>query len=103
MVTLDMYWLNAVISIFLPIIVALVTKQTASGTWKSLTLLALSIVTATLTQIQASGGTFDLVETAKATLLSFVVAVATHFGLLKPMSVTGTDGAVQSKVTGGIG
>lgn len=98
MVTLDPYWLTLIISVFLPMIVALVTKQVASGAVKSLVLLALSALTGTLTSIGASGdSTFDLKSAAVTTVVSFITAVGFHYGLLNNINVTGTDGAIQTK------
>lgn len=102
-VTIDEYWLNMVISTFLPIIVALVTKRFATGNVKALVLLLLSAVTGTLTSIQASGGTFDLESAITGTVISFITAVGIHFGLLGPTGVTGRDGTIQASVPGGIG
>lgn len=103
MVTLDTYWLTVAISIVLPAVVALITKQAASGAVKSLTLLALSIVTAALVQIQQAGGTFDWQVTLRDTIVSFVVAVAVHYGLLKPVSITGSEGSIQRVAPWGLG
>jgi hypothetical protein len=35
--------------------------------------------------------------------LTFIASVGTHYGLLKPTGVTGTNGAIQVRVPGGIG
>lgn len=96
-VTLDAYWLTMILSVFLPMIVALVTKQLASGTLKAVVLLALSAITGTLTQIQAANGVFDLKAAIIATAMSFVIAVGVHFGLLKPANLTGSEGKIQTK------
>lgn len=104
LVTIDDYWLTALISVFLPMIVALITRQVASGTVKSLILLFLSAVTGTVTSWQATGGTFDLKDAVIATIMSFIVAVGMHFGLLAPTGVTGSEGAIQRKTASfGIG
>lgn len=103
MITFDTYWLTIVIAVILPAIVALVTKQAASGTVKALTLSFLSLVTATLTQILNSGGSFDWQLTLRDFVVTYVIAVCVHFGLLKPMSLTGAEGRIQSTFTGGIG
>lgn len=97
MVTLDPYWLTFIISVFLPMVVALVTKQFASGMVKSLVLLFLSAVTGTLTSIAADNGTFELKAAVVATIVSFITAVGFHFGLLKGINVTGSAGAIQTK------
>ncbi len=103
MITFDQYWLTVVISVFLPMVVALVTKQVASSGVKAIVLLALTVVTGALTQIQADGGTFDWKTTVTQTVVAFVIAVGVHYGLLKPIAITGSEGKIQTKVTGGIG
>lgn len=100
LVTISDYWLTALISVFLPMIVAIITKQVASGTVKSLVLLLLAAITGTVTSWQATGGTFDVKDAVIATIMSFVVAVGIHFGLLSPTGVTGSEGALQRKTAG---
>lgn len=102
-VTIDEYWLNLLISTFLPIVVALVTKRFATGTVKSLVLVFLSIITGFLTSLQATGGQFELESSITSILISFVTATAVHFGLLAPAGVTGRNGAVSRSVPGGLG
>ena len=103
-VTLDQYWLTMVISVFLPMIVALVTKQLASGSVKAVLLLFLAAVTGTATQIAAANGVFDLKDAVVATVMSFIIAVGMHFGLLSPTGLTGSEGKIQTKTaTFGIG
>lgn len=96
-ITLDQMWLTMIIAVILPALVALVTKQVASANVKAVLLLLLSAVTGTVTSIQANGGTFDLKEAAVATVLTFVVAVGSHFGFLRPLEITGSQGAIQRK------
>lgn len=104
MVTIDDYWLTLLLSVILPIVVGFITKQTASGTVKSLTLLFLAAVTGTVTSIQQQGGTFDWKHALLNTIVAFVIAVGMHYGLLKPTHVTGTEGFVQIKTSSfGIG
>jgi hypothetical protein len=102
-VTIDEYWLNLLISMILPIVVALVTKRFANGQVKAVVLLALSVITGWLTSLQATGGTFELKSAITSTVVSFVAAVAVHFGLLAPAGVTGADGVIARSVPGGIG
>lgn len=99
-VTIDDYWLTMLLSVFLPMVVALITKQVASGAVKSVILLALSVLTSALTTVQANGGSFDLQNFIVGTVMSFVIAVGVHFGLLKPSKVTGAEGAIQRKTSG---
>ena len=102
-VTIDEYWLNLLVSMFLPIVVALVTKRFATGNVKALVLLFLSIITGWLTSLQATGGTFEIESAITSIIVSFIAAAASHFGLLAPAGVTGKNGAVQVAVPGGVG
>lgn len=103
MVTLDAYWLTFVISVVLPMLVALIAKQNANETFKAVLLLLLAAINGTLTSIAADGGTFDWKAALIATIVSFVTAVGVHFGLLRPAGVTGADGAIQRAVPRGLG
>lgn len=103
MITFDTYWLTVIVAVVLPALVALVTKQTASGTVKSLVLLLLSGLSATLTQILQNSGQFDWQLTLRDFAVTYVIAVCVHFGLLKPLTITGSDGKIQTAFPGGVG
>lgn len=96
--TIDQYYLTILISVVLPMITALVTKQFASGNVKSIVLLALAAINGTLTSIAANGGTFVVKDAVIGTVLSFVIAVGTHYGLLKENNITGSDGALAKVI-----
>lgn len=102
MIVADQYWLALVISVFLPMVVALVTRQTAEGWKKAVLLLFLAAITGTLTQIQSAGGVFEWKDALVKTIVSFVVAVGVHFGLLKPSNLTGSEGKIQTALPRGI-
>jgi hypothetical protein len=90
--------LSVLIGTVLPIIVAIVTNRVAAGSVKALVLLALAAVTSFLTEWLAAvnaGDPFDFSQAAFGVLVTFLVAVATHFGLWKPIHVTGSDGAAS--------
>lgn len=83
-----------ILPVLLPIIVGLVsTKVTAAGT-KALTLLALSVVTAFLTSLlaayQSGAENFDIGMSLLTMLVTFVIGVGVHYGLLKPTGTTET-------------
>lgn len=100
MVEIDDYWLTLLLSVILPMVVALITKSSASGTVKSVTLLALAAITGTLTAYQqAGGGPLDVKMAIINTVVSFVIAVGIHFGLLKEINVTGSEGVIQRKTS----
>jgi hypothetical protein len=102
-VTIDEYWLNLLISTALPIVVAIVTKRFANSQVKAVVLIALSVITGWLTSLQATGGSFELKSAITSTIVSFVTAVAVHFGLLAPAGVTGRDGVISRAIPGGVG
>jgi hypothetical protein len=96
-------WLTFIIGTILPAVTALITNRFADSAVKAGVLVLLSVVAGALVQIQASGGTFDLVETLVAVFMTFITAAASHFALLKPFGVTGTEGVVARAVPGGLG
>jgi hypothetical protein len=104
-VTIDEYWLTFAISVLLPAVVALVTNRWASGTTKGLLLIALSIVNGWLTSLLATGGTFEIRAAVVGFFVSFVTAVASHYGLLNTnaLGITGRDGMIQQRLPSGIG
>lgn len=92
----DLAWLTLLAAPFLPILVGLVTKRFADGSVKALLLLLLSAITGVVNQAILSGGLLSK-ETVIAAVVAYVIAVASHYGFLKPSSITGTDGVVQRK------
>lgn len=104
-VTIDDYWLTFAVSVALPVLVALVTQRLASGAVKSLVLLFLSLVTGFATSLFATDGTFELKSAGVAFAVSFVTAVAAHFGLLgsNGLNLTGKNGAVATALPSGVG
>lgn len=103
LVTIPDLWLVFIIGTVLPAVTALVTARFASSAVKALVLVLLSVVAGALVQIQASGGTFDLVDTLVSVFMTFVTASAAHYALLKPIAVTGSNGAIARAVPGGVG
>lgn len=90
----------------LPMLVALVTARVASGSVKSVMLAVLSAVAGIVNELVAVGGVLpdmDWNSTVSQAVLTFLIAVGLHFGLLKPAGVTGSDGSIQTKIAGGVG
>jgi hypothetical protein len=99
-------WLNLAINVALPAVVALITARMASSGLKAVVLLALSAVSGFLTaalDAVTNTASFDWSQAGFTVLSGFAVAVLTHFGLLKPLGVTGSAGAIQTSVPGGVG
>lgn len=102
-VILDTYWLNLFLAVVLPMVTALVTKRVAPSWVKSVVLILLTVVASTVQTWVQAGGEFEVQATILNFVITFVTAVATHFGFLKPAQVTGTDGAIAKAIPAGIG
>lgn len=99
-------WINFAVNVVLPALVALITSRLAHPGLKAVVLLFLSAVSGLLMSWLDAVNTGNLFDWSQAgfTLLSgFAVAVLAHFGLLKPFSITGSNGAIQSSVPRGLG
>lgn len=89
-VTLDRaYWLGLLISVVLPVLVGLVTTRVTSAGTKAVLLLALSTANGLLVEVANPGPGFDLGTAAILAAVSFGTGVLAHFGLWKPVGVSG--------------
>ncbi|MGW3821781.1 hypothetical protein ACWEAF_05600 [Streptomyces sp. NPDC005071] len=89
-VTLDnAYWLGLLISVVLPVLVGLVTTRVTHPGTKSVLLLALTAANGFLVEFANPGDGYSVGTAAVLTLVSFGVAVLSHFGLWKPTGVSG--------------
>lgn len=82
--------ISLLVGVVLPLLTGLVTKTSTSAGFKAVVLLALSAVTAVLTDFLAAlnGGTaFDLGATLLTALGTFLIGVGMHFGIWKPTGV----------------
>lgn len=99
-------WLNLLINLFLPAVVAWVTARNASAQLKSILLALLSALSGFLVSwLDALNNLlpFDWSQAGFTVLTGFLFAVAFHFGLLKPAGLTGSEGSIQLRVPGGLG
>ena len=83
--------IGLLVSTVLPILVGLVTTKVTSPGWKAIILAVLAAVTGLLTELLASinaGVAYDLGNGLVLALTSFLIAVALHFGLWKPTTVS---------------
>lgn len=88
--------LQLVLGVLLPVLVGLVTTRATSAGRKAVLLAALSVATSLLTELIAAlqaGALYNLGLALILGLGTFIVAVATHYGLLKP---TGVSTAAQA-------
>ena len=89
-------WLNLLVAFVLPILVGLVTTKVTSPGTKALLLATLSLVAGLGAELLAAvnaGVTYDLSQGLFSGAATFLVAVASHYGLWKP---TGASSAAQS-------
>lgn len=99
MVSFDIDWLQIlglIISVVLPLIVALVTKLDTRPALRAILLAALAVVVNLLTELLQALQTespYNLGMALIFGLVSFVIAVSTHYGLWKP---TGAATALQA-------
>lgn len=78
---------SLLIGFFLPILASLVTKQSWSAGIKSIVLLALSAITGFLTEFVNSAD-FVWQQALLTSVMTFVVGVATYYGLWHPTGVS---------------
>ncbi|ASZ74336.1 holin [Arthrobacter phage KingBob] len=88
--------LQVLVSTVLPLVVGLITTRMTASNKKSILLLALSVVSAALTELLSwwLGGhekPFDVFEWLLMALLSFVVGVGLHLGFYKTPGADGTS------------
>jgi hypothetical protein len=88
---MDTYqWLNVVVSVALPLLVGLLTKQSWNRNLKAVLLLAVAALSAGITDL-ITAGTFDNWKTILGqTAINWLVAVAVHYHLWKPTGVSET-------------
>lgn len=90
--------LQLVLGVLLPVLVGLVTTRTTRAGTKAVLLAALSVLTSLLTELIGAlqaGAVYNLGMALVLGLGTFIVAVAAHYGLLKP---TGVSGAAQNSL-----
>lgn len=85
---------NLLVGTVIPLLVALVTKEVASSGVKGVLNAVLSAIGGALTVYVAAGGAVDVVGMAHAGIETFVVSIATYYGVYK---ATGLSTKVQAK------
>jgi hypothetical protein len=104
MIQVDVAALTFVVSTLIPVLTALVTKAHAHSGVKAVITALLSAVAGAATIAIAHEGQVDPGHVAVSIAVAWFTAVTTHFGLLKPVGVTGGLGAVaQSTRRIGVG
>lgn len=82
------YWLGLAISFVLPVLVGLVTSASIPAGVKAVLHLFLAAVLSFVTEWSQAPDGFDFGTALVLTGLSFVIGVATHFGLYKPTLIS---------------
>jgi hypothetical protein len=98
--------LTLLVSLVLPLLVAVVTTRLASPGLKAVVLAFLAALTgfgSELLDALVNHTAYDVGAAVFAWTYSFILAVVAHFGALKPAGVTGSRGAVANALPGGIG
>lgn len=80
--------LSLVLTVLLPVLVGLLTKQSTPSHVKALGLLGLSAVKTVVEAFLVGGTDFSLTRTAYTVGVNFGIAVVMYFGLFKPTGVT---------------
>lgn len=96
--------LQLVVSTLLPLLVGIVTTKVTSPARKAVWLAALAAVTAIVSAIASAlvnGTPLDLVQLVLGAFASFVVAVATYFGVWSRPTASGES--VSAKIVGNVG
>lgn len=82
-----------IIPVVLPLLVGLVTTKETNGNRKAIMLASLAMVTSLLTQALSAwqaGTPYDLWVGLLGVVPTFVIAVATHYGLWNPTGMSNT-------------
>lgn len=88
----------------IPVVVALVTKAKAPQWVKAGVLVVLAAVSALVTPVIQNGGSLTVDRAfVGAFAVSLVGAIAAHFGIGKPLGITGSEGVIAQNVPGGLG
>jgi len=101
-VTPDLILINALVALVIPMLVALLAKAHAPSALKSWLALVLAAVAGVLTPL-VSQPHVDWRSVALSILEIFAATVVAHTGLLRPIGVTGADGAIAAALPGGLG
>lgn len=102
---LDVTWLSLLATVLLPMLTAVVTARLAHPGLKAGVLALLALVTTFVNELLSTGGagSFDTGSWLATAAGVFLGAVGLHYGLLKPIQLTGSQGVIAAKLEGGVG
>ncbi len=98
-------WWELLLGVVLPMLTGVATKQLAHPGLKAVVLAALSALAGVVAAIVMAAGNvagLDWNVVGSTALESFLLAIAFHFGLLKPLNATGSGGGI-ARATADVG
>jgi hypothetical protein len=102
-VTLSTVYVGLLVSTVLPNLTALITAKMATGRYKTAVLGGLSVVAGAAQQVMNAHGTFIPKMLLLWSAATFATSVVAHYGLLKPVGLTGSAGTLARTLPGGLG
>lgn len=102
MIELDLQFLAFLAGTVIPVAVALVTARVASSRIKGALNALLALVAGLVVTAQQADGVISKTG-AVVVFYTWVASVATHYGLLKPTGLTGSNGLIQRNIPQGVG
>jgi hypothetical protein len=81
--------IGLLVTLVLPVAVGLVTTRVTSAAAKAVLLLLLTAANGFLVELGATGSGYNVANGVFYAAVSFVTAVAVHFGFLKPTGISG--------------
>jgi hypothetical protein len=103
---IDLNWIMLLSGTVLPFLVALVTARLAWAGLKAIVLAALAAIAGLLNELYTAAGVIADIDWSSAganAVTTFLIAVGFHFGLWRPVNLTGVNGTLQQSVPQGVG
>lgn len=102
-VTLSTVYVALAVGAVLPNVTALATARLATSRYKTLVLAVLSVLAGAGQQVLNAHGTFVPKTLALWSAGTFMTSVVAHYGLFKPLGVTGSAGTLARTLPSGLG
>lgn len=102
-VTLSTVYVALAVGTVLPNLTALVTARMSTSRYKTLVLAVMSVAAGAGQQVLNAHGTFVPKTLGLWAAGTFMTSVVAHYGLLKPLGVTGSAGTLARTLPGGLG
>lgn len=85
---ISVQYVSLIVGVFLPLVVAFITKINAHNGLKSIAHLFLSLLSAFLTEAINTWPNFDVKTALFTFVFTFLIGVGSHFGFFKPTEIT---------------